>query len=405
MRRALFLVFGCGLVLLQGCSNLATAPVAAPASGADATINLAIYPYVPRPDQFKAAISAAWQEEEPEVEIRFVDWDCYSSDPPDDLDVFAFDAVFLDYLRSKGFLESIAYDEIENPADILPYALRGIQVDDKLYGIPQLGCGSVLFYRQGDSRLAEATTLSEVMEAIGECTYSGLTPPPNTGLMVDLSGGTTDAGLYLDAVEEISGQYAADPPLPPDANKIDGWAIRNLQQLLRMASVEQARYSGEPYQRAAWFGQGLGQATIGYTESMSAMGDKGRETVAFKLMPLADRSGVSLFYADVIGINTSTAGRGKRALALKLANLMASTGVMLASMGPTSEDDDPQYLMPVRHSVFEELEPTFPLYGEMYRLVTEGRPELFRIGADSRDWLAAMKDRVRDEIFAAPGCQ
>ena len=40
----------------------------------------------------------------------------------------------------------------------------------------------------------------------------------------------------------------------------------------------------------------------------------------------------------------------------------------------------------------------------MYRLVTEGDPGLFRIGPDSRDWLAATKDQIRDRIFAAPSC-
>ncbi len=394
------------LLLLAGCAQVATTPVAAPALQADATLSVAIYPYVPRPDQFKAAIMAAWQAQEPGVELRFVDWDCYSADPPADLDVFVFDAIFFDDFLAKGYLEPIAPDEVDDPADILPYAFDGTKVGDRLYGIPQLGCGSVVFYRRGDSQLAEATTLSEVVEAIGECTYSGVKPPPGKGLMVDLSGGTTDACLYLDAVEDIYGTYTTDPPLPPDESKIDNWAIQNLQQLLRMASVEQASYSGEPYQRAAWFGEGLGRATIGYTESMSAMSEVARKTVAFKLMPLADRADVSLFYSDVIGVNASVSGRGKRALALKLANLMASTSVMLASIGPTPEDDSPQYLMPVRRSVFKELEKRFPLYGEMYELVSgPATPRLFRIGPNSKDWLAAMKSQIRDEIFAAPACQ
>ena len=383
---------------------MAPAPVAVSAPGMATEISVAIYPYVPRPEQFKAAIAAAWRTQEPDVELKFVDWDCYSTDPPADLDVFVFDAIFFDYFHDRGYLEPIAPGEVEDPADILPYAFEGSQVDNVLFGIPQLGCGSVLFYRQGDRQLEQATTLDEVAQAIGECTYSGVKPPPNTGLMVDLSGGTTDACLYLEAVEDIYGLYTAAPPLPPSASKINGWAIQNLQRLLRMASVEQARYSGEPYQRAAWFGQGLGRATIGYTESMSAMGEEALETVAFKLMPLADRSDVSLFYSDIIGINASVSDRGRRALALKLANLMASTRVMIDSIGPTAGGEAPQYLMPVRRSVFEALQKTYPLYGEMYRLVTEGDPGLFRIGPDSRDWLAATKDQIRDRIFAAPSC-
>jgi len=370
---------------------------------ATTTISVAIYPYVPRPQQFTAAISEAWQSQEPGVELKFVEWDCYSEDPLPDLDVFVFDAIFLDNFQSRGFLDPIAADEVVDAGDLLPYALEGSYVDGTLYGIPQLGCGSILFYRKDDAALAAADNLGEVEDAIGECTYQGLTPPQNVGLMVDLSGGTTDAALYLEAVQDIYGTYTTDPPLPPDASKINSWSIQNLQKLLRMASVQQANYSGEPYQRASWFGnEGLGRATVGFTEAMSAMGESGRESVAFKLMPLSNRTGVSLFYADIIGINPSTSASGKRDLALKLANLMASTSVMVSSINATAQDDYPQYLMPTRTSIFQEMEKQFPLYGEMHHLVTDNTPELFRFGPTSRDWLSAMKSKIRDEIFTEP---
>src|SRR5262249_33820227 len=159
---------------------------------------------------------------------------------------------------------------------------------------------------------------------------------------------------------------------------------------------EQAKHADEtPYQRATWFGQGLGRATIGFTESMSAMGTEGRSKVAFRLLPLADRADVQLFYADLIGIN-ATVPRERRTLALDLANLMASTEVMVQSIGPTKGYDAPQYLMPVRTSVFRQMEKDFPLYGRMYTLVKASSPRLFRMGPDSRPWLNSMKSKIRD---------
>ena len=396
----------CGLI---GCSSV-TAP-AATSTVSDVTaagttgLSVALYPYVPRPDQFQTVLNAAWTEAEPNVELTFVDWDCYSSDPPPDLDVFVFDAIYLDYFQSQGFLTPIATSEIHNPGDFLPYALAGSEINGRHYTIPQLGCANILFYRQGDQALAAATTLSDVVATLGECTYSGEVPPPGTGLLVDLAGGTTNSCLYLDATEDIYGTYTSAPPLPPTSAQIDSWPIQNLQQLVRMASVPQARYSGDnPYQRGVWFGEGKGRALIGFTESMSAMGDQGQATVAFKLMPLADR-GVSLFYSDLIGINAQLANQPhKRQLAIKLANLMASTEVMIASFGPTPTADFPQYLMPTRRSVFEDLSRQYPLYGEMYRMVQTSDPHLFRIGPQSKPWLAEMKDSIRDAVYAAPSC-
>src|SRR5215203_2651759 len=61
-----------------------------------AVLNVALYPYVPRLDQFKTVISAAWAQQMPNVTLNYVDWDVYSQDPPKDLDVFVFDGIFLD---------------------------------------------------------------------------------------------------------------------------------------------------------------------------------------------------------------------------------------------------------------------------------------------------------------------
>lgn len=393
-------------VLTTACSSTGTPPPTTELTASPAPLKLALYPYVPRPDQIQAAVESAWTHQHPDVPLEFVDWDCYSDDPPKDLDVFVFDAVFLDYFQSQGYLSPIAEREIENPADFFDYAFEGSRIGGEHYGIPQYGCTNVLFYRRGDRELEQASTLSEIAKVLRECTYTGLKPPPGVGLMVDLSGGTGDACLYLDAVEDIFGKYTPDPPLPPDADKIDSWAIDNLRTLLRMASEEQASYSGKnAFQRGVWFGEGLGRAMIGFTESMSAMGTEGRSQVQLKLMPFADREDVSLFYADLAAVNASIQDPHRRQLAVALANLVASTPVLVEGMGPAPGYDYPQYLLPVRKSVLNDLAGRFPLYRAMGELVEGSQPELFRIGAGSRGWIDGMKGEVRGEVFAAPACR
>ncbi|MCP5047653.1 MAG: thiamine pyridinylase [bacterium] len=373
--------------------------------GSNGELTVALYPWVPRLDQFKEVITAAWSKLEPGVALKYVTWDCYSEDPPKDLDVFVFDAIYLSYFQAKGFLSAFKPGEVDNPDDFLEYALEGAKVKGTQYGIPQLGCAGILFYRQGDEQLEKAETLSAVTQAIGECTYSTEIPPANTGLMVNISGGTTSACYYLEAVEDIYNKYTDAPPLPPDNTKIGSWEIQNVQKLLRMASVKQAQYSQIAYQRGTWFGQGLGRAMIGYTEAMSAMGEKALETVAFKPMPLSDNAdGVSLFYSDVISINSTVTDPGERLLALKLANLIASTDVVVACFGPTAKADYPQYLMPVRKSVFDKLGTTFPIYETMHKMVLNSHPYLFRIGPDSKPWLKALKGDIKDRIYKG-ACQ
>src|SRR2546423_11161240 len=121
----------CSLMLSLSC-NLSR-PV--PTSGAPpTTLNVALYPYVPRLDQFKQAVKNAWTQKEPNVTLNFVDWDCYSTDPPADLDVFVYDGIFLDYFVSKGYLAPLTPDQIDNFGDLLTYAKSDTRVNNQYYG-------------------------------------------------------------------------------------------------------------------------------------------------------------------------------------------------------------------------------------------------------------------------------
>jgi len=370
---------------------------------ADGTLTVGLFPWVPRLRQFETVIAAAWEERHPGVPLEFVLWDCYSSDPPRDLDLFVFDAVFRDYFQRRGYLQPLAENELERPADVLPYALQAARAGGTLSGIPQLGCASLLFYRRGDGAMKAARDLGDVVAALGEGAYAGLKPPPGKGLLVDLSDPTADACLYVEALVDTYGTYSADPPLPPDVGWLDPWAVDNVRALLNMASRRQARYvSDEQFRRAAWFGQGFGRAYIGYSESLALMGQASRSDVAFKLMPMSQRANVPLFYVDLIGVNRALGVGPERALAVELANLMASTDVLVAAMGPWQGDASPQYLFPVRRSVFRALEQRFPLYGDLEELSAGAETRPFLLGAGSRPWLWTIGADIRRQVFATP---
>ncbi|HEX3131884.1 MAG TPA: thiamine pyridinylase [Thermoanaerobaculia bacterium] len=404
MRKGTGLSIGLALGLLltvSGCTTTSARPQVSQQVATGQTLTVALYPYVPRQAQFQAAITTAWASVQPNVPLTFLDesqWDGgYKKDPPANADVYVFDAMFFEYFRAKGWLEAMAPSEIANADDFVQYAKAGVQSGGSYYAIPQLGCASILFYQKTDTALDSASTLSEVKNALSQCTYTSKVPPDRRGLMVDMSGGTTNAATYLATLSSLTGAYP-----PPLSNQIDPAAMSNVRLLLAMASYENGTDGSD--QRPAWFSQGWGRAVIGFTESMSAMSPETRLGIDFKVMPLSDNDNSPMFYADVVGVNTTTNQRGTRNLAVQLANLMASRDTMLASIGPDGTQPYPQFLMATRPSVFQSLGQSFPIYNEMYSLVTQDNPVMFKLDAGVRDWLTAMKTNISNSALSDYPC-
>jgi thiamine pyridinylase len=217
--------------------------------------------------------------------------------------------------------------------------------------------------------------------------------------MLDMGGKTTNVSLYLDTTHGLTGQYPF--PLPSSPSELNPEAIDNLQELLAMASYENGTNDSiGAYERSEWFSEGWGRAVMGYTESMSAMNAGTLENIGFKVMPLSqeDESYPAILYADVIGVNTTTVARGTRDLAVQLANTIAASETMVLSIGPDGNRPSPQYLMATRPSVFQTLEQSFPLYGEMYNLITDNDPIMFKLAPNSHEWIASMGNTIRGEV-------
>ncbi len=185
----------------------------------------------------------------------------------------------------------------------------------------------------------------------------------------------------------------------PNEQNLKQAAITEQRTVLATASYWSATISNaNSYQQGIWFSDGYGRATIGYTESMSQMRDATRANIAFKVMPFGDGSQQPLFYADVIAVNTTTNSRGTRALAVKLANLMASKDVVVDSIGAAATELVPQYLMATRTSVFQELSQQFPLYQDMFDMVANANPLMFALDGDARSWLNSMKGILKTYV-------
>jgi thiamine pyridinylase len=366
------------------------------------TLTVALYPYVPRMAQFETAITAAWRQVQPNVQLNFINdsavWDGgYDKDPPAQADVYVFDAMYFEQFRTNNYLVAMAPNEIQNPGDFLSYARDAMIVGGNYYAIPQLGCANILFYNVNDAPVANATTIGQLQGALKQCTFTSEIPPDRRGLMLDMAGSTTNATLYLDIAHSVNGIYPLPQPAQPDANY-----IADQKTMLDVSSFENVTSQNpDGYVRGVWYSQGYGRAFMGFTETMSEMSPSALATIGFKVMPLSDTTtNRPLFYVDAVGVNTTTAARGTRNLAVQLANVIASTDVVVASFQAPNSGTNPQYLMSVRNSVFQKLGQQYPIYQRMYRLAQSSNPLAFKLNANARAWVKATAVNIRSAVRA-----
>lgn len=359
---------------------------------AGSSISLALYPWVPRYDQFVQSIQTRWQQAHPDVQLKIVpqdQWDGgYSNDPTPEMDVFVFDATFLNQFRRNGYLSPLNAAEINNLGDFVPYAIQGVRQGEHYSAIPLLGCTNVLFYSKYDPPMQSVNTLNDLRGALNRCTYTSDVPPDIRGLMVKGSG-STNSYRYVELYFSQYGKF-------PDPNAIhDPVVIQNGREMLSIGSYLNANEnSDDPYIYANWMSQGHGRAMVGYTEAMSSMSPALRSHIDFKLMPFSNTDNAPLFYSDVIGIHSKTT---QRALAVELANMLASTDNVSQSI--RAENGQPaQYLMPTRWSIFSQMS-SDPLYWKMGKMVFDAKPTLYVLGDNAREWLETIKKPVNQALW------
>lgn len=366
-----------------------------------ATLKVALYQYVPNLEPFQTELEKLWYAEYPDVQLEFVKWDCYEDEYDPTIDVFVFDGIFLSNYVQNGYLTGYSAGELGvNRSDFLPFAWEAVQdsIAGELlyYGFPQIGCTNMIFHRNTDTELKNASTLSEIYTVIGDAPNDEVPLPAGEGLLIDLSGGTTCACLYVDAAMDYDQPYTWYPELPA-YDELEIQVVANLRTLLYMGGADQATYDDmdpwDSYIRGQWFDEGSGRGFCGFTENMHRM--KGSiDDVGFKIMPYSDTEGINLFYTDIVGVN-STVTVETATYCYFLASMMCSEEYITNVFSSFEGSSTPQYLMPVRYAAFDNLGQTWPQYLAMRDVVVnaDGRP--FRLGPYSKDWLAANKDSIQ----------
>jgi thiamine pyridinylase len=376
-------------------------PQAEPPPASDgATLNVALYKYVPSLPAWTSAVSIVWQQFGTGIGLNFVDYDPYSGPPPPTLDVFAFDCIFTDDLLAGGYVDPIAADEVDDAGDLFPFAVQASSAGESSFaGIPYLGCTNVLFYRASDPILGRpGLGIADLLGVLGEAQYPGPVPPQNQGLMIDLGGKTTDACLYSILWREARQAFWPQPfptGLPP---QFDNDVFAGLRSYAAMAGRAQALYDDPGHDRVNWFASGYGRALVGLTETMSGWSSSALGQIALRPLPTV-RTGDApriLCYADAIGIRPGLGGR--RAAAVLLANVIASQTVALAAMAPVG--DSAQYLMPARQSVLAQLASQLPKYQAIQQMLASAPLSPVRMASPAtRAWLRPAGQEIMVALF------
>lgn len=368
-------------------------------------INVAIYPYLPRTQQFKDVLATAWNNLGTGVPLNFVNYDCYSSDPPDSLDVFVFDGIYYKYFISRNYLKQIPISSVNDWTGFMNFAWNAVWTSPTtVSAVPYLGCSNIYFYRKSDTRLSGlfANGLDSFYAVMGNSpTPQNPQPPPRQGLVMDLSGSTTDASLYLMSQMNLYNNYSQNPYLPP-ANQLDNNVLNHLRQYTKMAGLAQASYIDTTDQRINWFTQGYGRSLVGITENLCSFPPAYLDSVRFRILPTADTwlPITEEFFVDMAAIN-SKVSTDKYPYALRLVNLMTSYAVMYASMIPQTPGQNPQFLIPARGRVLADLMDIHPLYVNMASMLLNYYAQPFIIGQLSRPWLANTKGAIKNAILSS----
>ncbi|RKD31743.1 thiamine pyridinylase [Lacrimispora algidixylanolytica] len=369
--------------------------IAAESSDRENTINVALYGYVPDIKRFKQAVIDEWRQVQPEVVLNFIEWDCYSSEPPENLDVFVFDSIFLSHFIEEDYLMPISAEQINDKEDIINFTLEDSKFNDKIYAIPQIICTNLLYTRKDDFSLSEISNVYQLYNVMGERNSDSIIPNKGEGLLIDMSDSTTKACLYLDALSDTNQEYS-NYFILPDLNRLNENTVKSLKLLQTMAGFNQSNFwpeDNDSYIRAKWFEMGIGRAFIGYTEAMNSMTDCINE-INFKTISLSNKRDYPLFNGDLVGINANLNECDKKDLAITLANIIASDEVLINSIRPNDSTQHPQYILPARFSVYNELKKDYPVYDQLLNIVSKPENKLFIMGPSSRTWLESAKDII-----------
>lgn len=346
-----------------------TIPETEPVEKPDA-ITMAVYPYVSNMELFQKVLTEMWTEMEPDVELQYIDWNCYSDPYPNNIDVITYDALFLEHLALSGYIQPLEVDSVSNTAGIIPFAMEGARYQGDLYGLPFLVCSSFLMYDKEDTAMDKVENFPDLIKEMAKRKKKD----PNDGLHAGYADEVPF--FYLDAYIDYMGAYTTyehGPMMtPPDETIVK----RLLEMKANLAPVPE----GHGYQSA--FSHGYGSACYAYSESLYFMGDIVND-LTIRPISFFEGENIQMFYADIASLCSQVTDPVKKEYCMKLINLIASVEFQTQLVYGTG---DVQYMLPAREQVYLSAKEQYPVYEVLHNLATDENNRVFRFGIEIYDY-------------------
>jgi len=340
-------------------------------------LTLALYPNVPDIERFKSVIREEWAQRHPEIRLEFSDWDCYSGTLPENVDVFAYDAIYLREYQEKGLLLPLSENEINAIDDFYPFAIDACTTDGVIHAVPEFLCSEFLYTRKDDTDLGDVENIRKLYDVLGTFdTKAGLLPL-DEGLLVNIPDKMSASFWLVQAIVDAE-QTEYDITFPITSDETPPEAANSLHMVRRMAGFEDMTLKPEnnnAYIYGEWFADGVGRAFIGFSEAMSVMGDMADE-MDFRLYSMTEEKNIPLFYADLASVNAKIS-EGKRGLAVELLNLITSTDVLVRAISPAKSGQRYQYLLSARESFYDVIGQNDMIYTELETFVSDPDNRIF----------------------------
>lgn len=366
-------------------TTAATEAVAAMAETEDdgkLSLSVAIYPYIPDIDLFADVLTRQWAQLEPDVKLNFVEWDCYATPEPTQIDVVMYDALFTSFLAEKGHIQPIAAEDLLESEGILDFAVEGAYHDGQLYGVPYLVCSDFLVYRTEDTEMAAVQNMKQLHDLM----MARKQQNPDDGLAIKYD--SHYPYYYLDALIDFSGNYTVYEEAP-DTTTPDPQVYARLCEIREClpanVSLEDLMKDSR---RCRLFSSGACSAYYGYSEDMSRM-DEVQDEISVRTLSFSETENIQLFYADIASMGAHVQDPEKQELCLRLMNLIGSEEFQQELCFGT---EDVQYMLPARKAAYVQAQEQYPLYGQLYTLVTDENNRIIRFGTEVHDYLATAYD-------------
>lgn len=333
------------------------------------TLTVALYPYVPDLDLLQNILAEMWAEIEPDVELDFRYWDCYSDPYPYGIDVISYDAMYVDYLVENNFIQPMDPDTVGNLEGILPYAMEGSWYEDSLYGLPYLACSYFLIHYTEDEELAQVQNFGDLYDVLSvrKEWYS------YDGLQTDYTDNIPY--FYLEALMDYNGAYTTYREMP-NINPANETVMERLHEIGAIIP-ERADYIYD-WDFRSRFAQGEGSACYSFSEALYYM-ENILDQLTIRPISFFEGENICIYYADIASIGSHVTDPAKKDACTKLINLLASPEFQAALCYGNGQV---QYLLPAREQVYLSAMEQYPIYEVLYNLATDENNLLFRFGPD-----------------------